>query len=78
MIFTLKYVHYLITPFYTTYLDFIYMLSPAEKEKLFIYCIEELRLLIERPYEHDGLIERLTAISENLEHLYEYIFIREG
>lgn len=54
------------------------MLSPAEKEKLFIYCIEELRLLIERPYEHDGLIERLTAISENLEHLYEYIFIREG
>jgi hypothetical protein len=49
----------------------------VEKEKLFIYCIEELRLLIERPYEHDGLIERLTTISKNLESLHEYIFIRK-
>lgn len=53
------------------------MLSQVEKEKLFVYCIEELRLLIERPYEHDGLKERLTTISKNLENLYEYIFIRE-
>ena len=53
------------------------MFSQVEKEKLFVYCIEELRLLIERPYEHDSLIERLTAISKNLENLYECIFIRE-
>ena len=53
------------------------MFSQVEKEKLFVYCIEELRLLIERPYEHDGLIERLMTISKNLENLYEYIFIRE-
>jgi hypothetical protein len=57
--------------------DFFEMFSQVEKEKLFIYCIEELRLLIERPYEHDSLIERLTAISTNLENLYECIFIRE-
>ena len=53
------------------------MFSQAEKEKLLMYCIEELRLLIERPHEHDGLIERLTAISKNLENLHECIFIRE-
>ena len=58
------------------YMGFIYMLTRVEKEKLLIYCIEELRLLIERPYEHDGLIDRLTTISKNLESLYEYIFIR--
>jgi hypothetical protein len=53
------------------------MFSQVEKEKLFVYCIEELRLLIERPYEHDSLIERLTVISKNLENLYASIFIRE-
>ena len=49
-----------------------------EKEKLFIYCIEELRLLIERPYEQDSLLERLTAIRHNIENLYEFTFIRKG
>lgn len=52
------------------------MLPQKEQEKLFIYCLEELRLLIERPYEHDALLERLSSIRHNLENLYEYTFIR--
>ena len=52
------------------------MLQPREKEKLFIYCLEELRLLIERPYEHDSLQERLSAIRNSIESLYESTFIR--
>jgi hypothetical protein len=53
------------------------MLPQREKEKLFIYCLEELRLLIERPYEHDALLDRLSAIRNSIENLYESTFIRK-
>lgn len=53
------------------------MMQQRDKEKIFIYCIEELRLLIERPYEHDALHERLSAIRNNIENLYEFTFIRK-
>jgi len=43
-----------------------------EAEILFSYCLEELRLLIQRPYKHDALIERLSNIKNNLEILYEH------
>ena len=42
-----------------------------QEEKLFSYCIEELRLLIERPHEHDSLLERLATIKNSIELLYK-------
>jgi len=53
------------------------MFPHRDTEKLLIYCLEELRLLIERPYEHDALLERLSTIRFNLEKLYENTFIRK-
>ena len=49
----------------------------SKEEKLFSYCIEELRLLIEHPHEHDSLIERLSAIKNCFEVLYEQTVIKE-
>jgi hypothetical protein len=48
------------------------MLTKKE-EKLFSYCMEELRLLIEKPHQHDALLERLSNIKNSLELLYERI-----
>ena len=47
------------------------MLTKEESEKLFLYCLEELRLMIERPYENDALEERLTMIKDKLETLFQ-------
>jgi len=49
------------------------MIASKEGEKLFLYCLEELRLLIEKPYENDFLTERLSAIKNNLEILHQQI-----
>ena len=43
-----------------------------DKEKLFMYCLEELRLLIEKPYMSDALSNRLENIKNNLELLYKH------
>lgn len=47
------------------------VITKNESEKLILYCLEELRLLIENPYEHDALVERLSTIKNNLELLYQ-------
>ena len=49
----------------------------SKEEKLFSYCMEELRLLIEKPYQHDALLDRLSNIKESLELLYEQIVIEK-
>jgi hypothetical protein len=53
------------------------VLSKKEKEMLFLYCLEELRLLIERPYAYDSLGERLYIIRNNLEILYQHTLSKE-
>ena len=53
------------------------LMLTSKEEKLFSYCMEELRLLIEKPYQHDALLDRLTNIKENLELLYEQIVIKK-
>ena len=47
------------------------MISREESEKLYLYCLEELRLIIEHPYENDALEERLTTIRNKLETLFQ-------
>jgi hypothetical protein len=42
------------------------MIEGKAIEKLFMYCLEELRLLIEKPYMSDALGTRLTTIKNNL------------
>ena len=55
------------------------MMTKKESEKLILYCLEELRLLIERPYMNDALVERLSTMENNLELLYQQIiYRREG
>jgi len=54
------------------------MIIKEETEKLFMYCLEELRLLIEKPYECDLLIENLFSIKSSLETLYDQILSQEG
>ena len=49
----------------------------TKEEKLFSYCMEELRLLIEKPHQHDALLERLSNIKNNLELLYEQTAVEE-
>ena len=39
------------------------MITKKEAEKLILYCLEELRLLTEKPYENDALTERLSTIK---------------
>jgi hypothetical protein len=49
-----------------------------KEEKLFSYCEEELRLLIENPHEHDSLIERLATIQNCFEVLlYKKTLIKD-
>jgi hypothetical protein len=49
----------------------------SKEEKLFSYCMEELRLLIEKPYQHDALLDRLSNIKKSLEVLYEQIVMEK-
>ena len=53
------------------------MLTREEIEKLFLCCIGELKLLIEVSHEHGSLVERLTAIKNDFELLYEQTLIKE-
>jgi len=52
------------------------MSTKKESEKRILYCLEELRLLIEKPYENDALVERLSIIENKLELLYHQTFYR--
>ena len=51
------------------------MMTKKESERLILYCLEELRLLIERPYMNDALVERLSTMENNLKLLYQKLFI---
>ena len=53
------------------------VLTREEIEKLFSYCMEELRLLIEHPHEHDSLLERLATTKNSIELLSKQTFIKE-
>lgn len=53
------------------------LMLTSKEEKLFSYCMEELRLLIEKPYQHDALLYRLSNIKDSLELLYEQIVIEK-
>jgi len=57
--------------------EFLIMITKKEAEKLFSYCVEELRLLIEKPYAYDALTERLSTIKNNLEILYQQIVLKK-
>ena len=46
------------------------MIAKIDEEKNIMYCLEELRLLIEKPCKHAALTERLTTIKEKLDELY--------
>jgi hypothetical protein len=51
-------------------------INNLEAAQHFSRCLEELRLLIENPCEHDVLIERLSAIKNSLERFfYLYFFV---
>ena len=52
------------------------MITKKETEKLFLYCLEELRLIIENPYQNDALIERLFTVKSNLHTLYEQLLLK--
>jgi hypothetical protein len=52
-------------------------MSEKETEMLFVYCLEELRLLVERPYAYDSLEERLSAVRNKLEILYQHTLSKE-
>jgi hypothetical protein len=53
------------------------MITREESEKLYLYCLEELRLIIEHPYENDALEERLTTIRNKLEILYRQKLLKQ-
>jgi hypothetical protein len=53
------------------------MADQEEIEKLYLYCMGELRFLIENPYEQIALVERLTALKNTVEHLYEKTVLQE-
>ena len=53
------------------------MLTPEKIEKLFLCCIGELTLLIEVPFKHGSLVERLVTSNNNLELLNEQTVLRE-
>ena len=54
------------------------MITENEANKHFMYCLEELRLLIEKPYQHDSLVERLLTIKVRLEKLYQHTSLKRG
>lgn len=47
------------------------MINKEESDKLFLYCLEELMLIIEHPYENDALTERLKTVRNKLEMLFQ-------
>jgi len=53
------------------------VISKKETEMLLVYCLEELRLLMERPYAYDSLAERLSTIRNKLEILYQQTLSKE-
>ena len=53
------------------------MSTQEEIEKLYLYCMGELKFLIENPYAHIDLIERLTTIKNTVESLYEKTVLKE-
>ena len=54
------------------------MIAKEESEKLFLYCLEELRLIIEHPHGNDALEERLTTIKNKLETLFQNTLSMQG
>ena len=54
------------------------MAEQEELEKLYLYCMGELRILIENPYEYNDLLERLTSVKNTLEYLYEKTLLKES
>jgi len=54
---------------------YLAMITKIEAEKIISFCLEELRLLIEKPYENDALIERLSSIRNKLEKMYYLYFL---
>ncbi len=46
-------------------------------ERLFLYSLKELRLLMERPYAYDSLVERLSTIKNKLELLHQHTLTKE-
>lgn len=53
------------------------MIPKKEIEKLILFCLEELRLLIEKPYENYALalVERLSTVRNKIEMLYHQILL---
>ena len=47
------------------------LMLTSKEEKLFSYCMEELRLLIEKPHQHDALLYRLSNIKDSPGLLYK-------
>jgi hypothetical protein len=54
------------------------MAEQEEIEKLYLYCMGELRILIENPYEYNDLLERLSSVKNTLEYLYEKTLLKEN
>jgi hypothetical protein len=48
-----------------------------EIEKLYLYCLGELRMLIENPYAYNDLLERLSSVKNSVERLYEKTVLKE-
>lgn len=51
------------------------MIAKEELEKLILFCLEELRLLIEKPYENDALVERLSTVKNKIEMLHHHTLL---
>ena len=48
-----------------------------EIEKLYLYCLGELRMLIENPYAYNDLLERLSSVKNSVELLYEKTILKD-
>ena len=53
------------------------MTEQEEIEKLYLYCMGEIRILIENPYEYNDLLERLSSVKNTLEYLYQKTILEE-
>jgi hypothetical protein len=51
------------------------MIAKEELEKLILFCLEELRLLIEKPYENDALVERLSTVKNKIEMVHHHTLL---
>jgi hypothetical protein len=51
--------------------------TEEEIEKLYLYCLGELRMLIENPYAYNDLLERLSSVKYSLERLYEKTILKD-